>query len=390
MTIIRTCGQVLAPVALGEVPDGIGIVPVGTIVAWVPGYFTGITNLGYTPASLLVSADTEAAAITYLDARGWAVCNGGSTHGGLPDPLSKIFNGVTGGKVPLLNDNRFLHGCTTVLSGGVSQGGLNVLTDHTHSVSITSGAGSSHNHAVSGRSGAVVATDGTTPTTHNHTISGSTATKSVSHQHIYALPSHRHFLYPRSPGANQGHTHPFTSGGQSATHRHMIDNVGGGGAPYGTIHDSVANYSGGFYTGYTGEDHTHSGTTGNPTDHTHTFGNVWTNENSADKNAPNGDNSGNTYSDNNCGLAYWGGGSGYSGVYATLWTLSTDPAHAHDVGTLANSAEGAHFHGLGTLANVAENTHTHSVSGSSGGGSAPASTENRPQYLRCFMIMRYK
>ena len=94
--------------------------PVGSIVAYVPGYFTNGSNAGFTHQ--MVSANTVAAVNALLNSSGWYVCDGAA----LNDADSGIFNGV-GRYLPNLTDDRFLMGDT--VAGGI--GGANTMA-HTH------------------------------------------------------------------------------------------------------------------------------------------------------------------------------------------------------------------------------------------------------------------
>jgi hypothetical protein len=110
-------------------------VPVGSIMPWIGGYFTAGGNGGtYTNAI----GNTIAAVNTLLNDDGWHVCNGTAPN----DAQSPIFN-TSGKYLPDLTDNIFLQGIGTSVTGAGGTGGSNVLTDHTHSFSLTA-AGQSH------------------------------------------------------------------------------------------------------------------------------------------------------------------------------------------------------------------------------------------------------
>lgn len=106
--------------------------PQGSILPWVPGYFTDGSNGGYTNA--LGTANTVASANTYLNASGWYVCDGAAVN----DAASAIFNGA-GRYLPNLTDSRFLMGSTA--AGTI--GGSNTLVDHLHGFTLTA-AGQTH------------------------------------------------------------------------------------------------------------------------------------------------------------------------------------------------------------------------------------------------------
>jgi hypothetical protein len=333
---------------------GQGAVPVGVIMPWVSGYFTAGTNTGHTP--ILASADTIAAANSYLNTLGYYVCDGSALN--IPD--SPVWN-VAGRYLPNLTDSRFLMGATTV--GAAANGGSNVMTDHKHAnTNLSVVSESSHTHAV-----------GTYANT-----------------------------------AESSHTHAV-----------------------GT-YANTAELS-----------------------HTHNWGGNWSNDNSTTVASPEGDGSGNTYSDTGNGVfagSYWGAGTyksvtsgddspdhthilnpanvytwtsvnnnqgyptGTSGIFPLNYSTggaSTRhahtyylPSHRHWIKSRASGAGSSHNHIIsGTSA--AGSSHTHPITGSSAAGSSHTHTlsgvigsgttdpvagtiENRPQYMNCFMIIRVK
>jgi microcystin-dependent protein len=123
-------------------------VPVGTILAWSGGYFTGSGNSGFTNAL----GNTVAAVNSLLNKSGYYVCDGSA----LNLPTSPIFNGA-GRHLPNLTDNRFLQGSTS--AGTI--GGQNSVTLieanlplHSHTInhdhaSFTTASGGAHSHAIS-------------------------------------------------------------------------------------------------------------------------------------------------------------------------------------------------------------------------------------------------
>jgi hypothetical protein len=122
-----------------------GGVPIGTVVAFIGGYFTDGFNGGFTN----VLGNTAANINAVVNEDGWYVANGAALNSG----DSPIFSGF-GRYLPNISDSRFLMGSSS--AGAV--GGSNTTT-HTHSVSIaafTSGGTAlsisqlpSHNHSVS-------------------------------------------------------------------------------------------------------------------------------------------------------------------------------------------------------------------------------------------------
>lgn len=101
------------------------IPPVGSIMAYVPGYFTDGSNAGFTYQ--MVSANTVAAVDTLLNSSGWYVCSGAA----LNDSDSGIFNG-SGRYLPNLTDDRFLMGDT--VAGGTGGANSNDIS-HVHTTS---------------------------------------------------------------------------------------------------------------------------------------------------------------------------------------------------------------------------------------------------------------
>jgi len=106
-------------------------IPVGSIMAWNPGYYTDGSNAGFA-ASLLASNDV-AGANAYLAANNpkWRVCDGSA-----PNLASSPIWNAAGRYLPNLTDSRFLMGSTG--AGGV--GGLNSQTNLlTHGHGLTGG-----------------------------------------------------------------------------------------------------------------------------------------------------------------------------------------------------------------------------------------------------------
>lgn len=173
--------------------------PVGSIIAYSPGYFTDGSNGGFTFQD--VSANSIAAANTLLNPKGWYVCNGAA----LNDADSAIFNGE-GRYLPNLTDDRFFMGDT--VAGGTGGANSNNIA-HTHTVSA-----------------------------HTHTTGNFTLT--TSH-----IPSHNHSITVDSGG----------------NHRHTVNSEGGGSVQHNTLKPSNPGENTG-YTGYAG-DHTHTASCGN-------------------------------------------------------------------------------------------------------------------------------
>lgn len=308
-------------------------VPVGTIINWIGGYFTTGSNATFTN----VLGDTIAAVNTAVGPW-WKVCDGTA----LNDSASPIFNGANR-YLPNLTDDRFLQGVGAPAPAPVgvgapaSFGGSNTLIDHFHPTFALTATGQ-----------VLPSTPAPTPTT---VISG-TVTQGTAggHNHNAGGPAP---TPTGTTGAGSPHSHPLTGDGPHS-HTLSIDTAG--------IHNHNQR---GFWnipsspgprsvrsrfdqpedaidpaattTLFSAGDHTHTGSVGGAGPHSHTVG--------------------------------------------------AENAHTHPI-TIHPTA--AHTHPLTVTTNI---THTHppsSVTGTIGSGSAVTSTENRPKYLRCFMLMRVK
>ena len=147
---------------------GMGAVPVGVILPWISGYFTAGTNTGFTP--VLASADTIAAANTYLNPFGYYVCDGSV----LNVTGSPIWN-AAGRYLPNLTDSRFLMGATAI--GATANGGSNVMADHKHAnTNLTVASESSHTHGVGTFTNA-------TEAAHTHGVGTFGNTAELAHTH---------------------------------------------------------------------------------------------------------------------------------------------------------------------------------------------------------------
>jgi len=168
-----------------------GIVPVGSIIAYNPGYYTNNANAGF--AVVGPAANTVADVNSFIPAN-WKVCDGAA----LNDAQSPIWN-AAGRHLPNLTGDRFIRGSTA--AGAI--GGSNFLQDHTHTSSLTA-AGQTH----SGNSGTV-------------------STQSASHNHALA-PDGKDTLYFASTGGTTGLAAGTTVNGfrsslnQSASHSHTV------------------------------------------------------------------------------------------------------------------------------------------------------------------------
>jgi hypothetical protein len=160
------------------------IIPVGSIVARVAGYFGDNSNGSYTDLALALPSN-------------WKVCDGSLCN----DVDSPIFNG-TGRYLPNLTDSRFIMGSTVALSGVIGGNTGNQVTLITENLP-------NHNHT----------------NTHTHTFSGSTGAVSADHSHTMTLPS----WWGATPTSNAGWggdnglavaSATNTTSGVSANHTH--------------------------------------------------------------------------------------------------------------------------------------------------------------------------
>jgi len=128
---------------------GLGVIPIGSIVAFLPGYFTGNSNNNYTHVILDgVTMNTESNVNTWLQTYGFAVCNGADpvASGLIAAGESPIFD-TTGKYLPKLNDDRFIQGSFTSIG---SIGGDNILHAHYHTaienLNVTINVSGKHTH----------------------------------------------------------------------------------------------------------------------------------------------------------------------------------------------------------------------------------------------------
>jgi hypothetical protein len=175
--------------------------PVGSIIAYSPGYFTNGSNAGFTHQ--MVSANTVAAVNALLNSSGWYVCDGAA----LNDADSGIFNGA-GRYLPNLTDDRFFMGDT--VAGGIGGANSNNIShthttgnftlttshipSHTHTITVNSGGSHTHNIRVieaggggdwhpalaTGATGLMGTTSGGA---HTHTATASSTGSGEAHNH---------------------------------------------------------------------------------------------------------------------------------------------------------------------------------------------------------------
>jgi hypothetical protein len=320
--------------------------PIGVIMAWVGGYFTDANNAGYN--HILPATNDVAGANTYLAKYGWRVCDGGIPD----DPLSPIWN--NGSRyVPNLTDDRFIMGDTAVGAGG----GSNVLLDHTHSSSLNA-AGQIYSNSVYASA-------------HNHTAGTGTATPGtdgvgLGHQHYIA--GHQHTGTSGSAGvshsgnasyvgyANVDHTHGFSTD-TYANHVHGITHLRTGTGTVGYLAGSGTSVEAPTETAGAGS-HSHSGTTG-------------------------GTSVGHIHEVN---IAHDHGSHTHSIPSQELSTDSKLGSHSHTV----NSHNHAIENGTAPTVDLSHSHSASSVSGTVGTGNVPSSTDNVPEYLNVFYIIKIK
>lgn len=130
----------------GSIGAGSVETPVGSVVAWLGGYFTNASNGGFTN----VLGNTTANANTYIG-ENWRVCDGTIPN----DPDSPIWNNASR-RLPNLTDSRFVRGGTAAGANGaaaatftgtdrnVSDWFLNASVSwaHTHTIAHTHDEGS--------------------------------------------------------------------------------------------------------------------------------------------------------------------------------------------------------------------------------------------------------
>jgi len=186
--------------------------PVGSIIAYVPGYFTNGNNAGFTYR--MVSANTVAAVNALLNPSGWYVCNGAA----LNDAGSGIFNGA-GRYLPNLTDDRFFMGDT--VAGGIGGKNSNDIS-HVHSTgnfTLTTSHIPSHSHTVTVNSGGA----------HTHTFSSVTGAANPEGD---ILPLRERALSPVSfsVSSSGNHTHTASAGNTGSGNAHNHGNTGSAGS----------------------------------------------------------------------------------------------------------------------------------------------------------------
>lgn len=180
-----------------------GMPPVGSIMAYIPGYFSNSSNGGFTSG---IASNTIAAANALLNPKGWYVCDGAALN-----LLAALYYNGEGRCLPNLTDDRFLMGDT--LCGGTGGTNSNNIA-HTHTVAA-------HTHTT----GNFTLTTSHIPS-HNHSV---TVNSGGNHRHgVYTEPAagsvQQYTLKASNPGEAVGYTHYAGEHSHTAT----CGSVGGG------------------------------------------------------------------------------------------------------------------------------------------------------------------
>lgn len=199
-------------------PDGFGLMPVGTIIPWVGGYFGDASNGSYT--HVLGAGNTVAQVNTWLNDNHpyLRVCDGSAIN----DAVSPIWNAASR-HLPNLTDDRFLMGDTVI--GGI--GGNNAMA-HTHSVP-------SHFH---GTGTLAVSSSGA----HTHSVSGSTNTTG-DHAHVRSQKTGEGNSSVNSAIGNGGVPDQQPNTGTAGSHSHSVS---------GTAASASHTHTNGDFTGSVG------------------------------------------------------------------------------------------------------------------------------------------
>ena len=213
----------------------LGLVPLGTIVFWLGGYFLDGTNNTYN--YVLGSSNDVLGVNGYANNYGWYVCDGSA----LNLVQSPIFND-SGRYLPNLSDSRFLQGYTSV--GGVAGNNSNL---HTHDVTPQTSVATQPSFTTLGHYHSFGSMSlGNENQSHSHSSGGVNGNTSYagSHTHHYEVLDNGGFYDsdPDNPGylpvaqagiqaaissfaGDHGHTYSSSGvsvGGESNTHNHAL------------------------------------------------------------------------------------------------------------------------------------------------------------------------
>lgn len=266
---------------------GFGVAPVGSVVAWNGGYYTGTDNTGFVNfinggSSLSISVVNK-----YLNPLGFAVCDGSAPN----DPSSPIWN-TPSRYLPNISDERFLRGSSSIAA---TASGSNTMTDHAHSHTVTL-ASSTHTHF--------------RPATWSNDASND---------------------WSAASGNGDGSQNTYSEG----------------------------------VRGVTGWNYTSSDTAVNPQGtHRHMQNHATTGSANSGR----------------CDVLFSGGSPVANNAYSTGGTTGDGWAsHVHTYNMMN------HRHWIKSRYTTSGTSHTHAFSAS---GTAPSLTDNRPKYMKCFMIVR--
>lgn len=164
------------------------IVPIGTIVAYAPGYFGAVSNGG--GWNVVGPATNNVAGVNAYLPPNWRVCDGSAPN----DPESPIFN-AAGRFLPELTGSRFVMGFMTA---GVAGGNTSNM------VTLTTNELPNHNHGV----GTYVTENDNANHNHGDTFS---IPLSGSHTHGISDPGHNHGYGVSDPLSPSGSPRPNNS-----------------------------------------------------------------------------------------------------------------------------------------------------------------------------------
>ena len=192
----------------GELNGG---VPVGTVVAYVPGYFADAANGGFVVTG---PAANTVAAVNALVGPTWRVADGSEYE----DPASPIWSS-SGRHLPNCSNSRFMMGSTTA-------GGIGGATTHTHTTgdhALTESELASHDHTVSINAGGL----------HSHTYNGATGGSCAISHNDYS-GNYRHVSSSGNTSTQGTHFHTASIGdaGGGAAHNHGATGSSGHMPPY--------------------------------------------------------------------------------------------------------------------------------------------------------------
>ena len=224
---------------------GYGLLPVGAIVAYNPGYYTSGNNGSFQISGPAGNSRTQVNA--FLNSKGWYVCNG--------DPVnvaaSPIWN-AAGRHLPNLDDGRFLRGSTTA----GTQGGSNSITLTAGNIPSLTSSGSVTT------TGSTVANTTGNESSHTHGVGSYRSNASLSNNTGYSKDTHFHELRTGTFSPDRrlviqavsagGNNKLVQTNNNPSSDRNSITNSPGGGSTI-TLNNSLITGTSG-----TGSSHNHS------------------------------------------------------------------------------------------------------------------------------------